>query len=164
MDEQTEVNLSSFLDKVNALYVQAQTIHDLDWVGKVQEFHRTFRPTILAPTPELTQDEKYYDIGFIREEVRELLAAREQVDLAKYADALTDLVYVTIRAALIRGIDLRPIFQAVHEKNMQKAGGSIRSDGKVLKPDGWEELDLTSLLRSQKPLDTSPLEPSNDKS
>ena len=164
MDGYTEIPMSSFLDKVNALYVQAQTIHDLDWVGMVQEFHRTFHPTILAPTPELTQDEKYYDIGFIREEVRELLEAREQVDIAKFADALADLVYVTIRAALIRGIDLRPIFRAVHQKNMTKAGGSIRSDGKVLKPEGWEELDLTSLLCSQEPLDTSPIELSNDES
>lgn len=158
MDEQTEANLSSFLDEMNALYVQAQTIHDLDWVGMVQEFHRTFHPTILAPTPELTQDEKYYDIGFIREEVRELFEAKNQANLTKFADALADIVYVTIRAALIHGIDLRPIFLAVHRKNMQKAGGGIRSDGKVLKPDGWEELDLTSLLRSQRPLDTSPIE------
>lgn len=164
MDGQTEVTLSSFLDKVNALYVQAQTIHDLDWVGKVQEFHRTCQPAILVALPELTPIERFYDTGFIKEEVRELLAAQEKADLAGFADALADLVYVTIRAALIHGIDLRPIFQAVHEKNMQKAGGSIRSDGKVLKPYGWEELDLTSLLRSQKPLDTSPIEPSNDKS
>lgn len=161
MDEQTEVNLSSFLDKVNALYAQAQTIHDLDWVGMVQEFHRTFHPTILAPKPDIDwfgERKKHYDTDFILEEVAELLAAQRHGDLPAFADALADIIYVTIRAALIHGIDLRPIFQAVHEKNMTKTGGFIRVDGKVMKPDGWERLDLTPLLRLQKPLDTSPIE------
>lgn len=160
-DVEMEISLR---DELDALFKRARSLPCLDWVGMVQEFHRTFHPAILSATPVLTPSETHFDVGFILEEVEELINARHQGNLTKFADALVDIIYVTIRAALIHGIDLRPIFQAVHQKNMQKTGGSIRSDGKVLKPDGWEELDLTSLLRSQKPLDTSPLEPSNDKS
>lgn len=148
-----------FLSQLNALYEQAKALHDLDWLGMVQEFHRTFHPDVLAATPDWHGlREKHYDTGFIQEEVKELLKAQEQGDLAEFADALADIIYVTIRAALIHGIDLRPIFVAVHRKNMQKVGGGIRSDGKVLKPNGWEEIDLIPLLRSQQPLDTSPID------
>lgn len=155
-DVEKEISLR---DELDALFKRAVFLPCLDWVGMVQEFHRTFNPTILAPTPEFYfEREKYYDTKFIREEFEELLEAQLHGDLPAFADALADLVYVTIRAALIHGIDLRPIFQAVHQKNMTKTAGLIRSDGKVMKPEGWEELDLMPLLRAQNPLDTSPIE------
>lgn len=65
------------------------------------------------------------------------------------ADALADLAYVTIGAAVTYGIDLRPVFAAVHAANMAKTGGAIRDDGKILKPAGWRPPDVASVLRAQ---------------
>ncbi len=86
----------------------------------------------------------------IAEEVAELEEALQRGDLAEVADALADLLYVTYGAAISFGIDIRPIFAAVHRANMAKAGGPRRADGKLLKPDGWQPPDHRPALEQMR--------------
>lgn len=70
-------------------------------------------------------------------------------DLAAVAKELADLMYVVYGTALAFGIDLEPVFKAVHENNMTKVGGPRRPDGKVLKTDKYVAPDIASVLAQQ---------------
>ena len=47
------------------------------------------------------------------------------------------------------GIDIRPIWDEVHRTNMAKEGGGSRTDGKIMKPAGWQPPDIAGLLARQ---------------
>jgi predicted HAD superfamily Cof-like phosphohydrolase len=118
-----------------------------DWVEDVLAFHKAFeltineRPTIpSAKTRELR-------LELIREEVEEWKKAEAEEDLPEIADALADLIYVAIGAAIAYGIDLRPVWAEVQRSNMAKVGGRKREDGKWLKPHGWTPPDIQSALK-----------------
>lgn len=68
--------------------------------------------------------------------------------LPKSADALIDLLYVTIGSLLAMGIDMWPLWAEVQRANMAKLGGTV-VDGKLLKPEGWQPPDIEGLLRKQ---------------
>ncbi len=73
----------------------------------------------------------------------------EHGDMPQIADGLADLVYVVLGTAISYGIDLRPVYEAVHAANMAKVGGPTRSDGKLLKPEGWQAPDVAGVLKAQ---------------
>lgn len=116
---------------------------------KVVEFHAAMSLP-RAASPSVPDDATTgLRLALIDEEVRELRDAASRRDLTAIADALCDLLYVTFGYAVAAGIDLEPAFDQVHAANMRKAGGGVRGDGKVLKPDGWREPDLSAVLRAQ---------------
>lgn len=124
-----------------------------DCFRDVLDFHRAFKAKIgdLPAVP---------DIGtvamrarLIKEECNELVEAMDEADLPGVADACADLIYVAIGLAISYGIDLRPVWEAVHHSNMAKAGGGTRADGKVLKPPGWQAPDIAAILAEQFPLE-----------
>jgi predicted HAD superfamily Cof-like phosphohydrolase len=121
-----------------------------DPFAAVLEFHRRCgiligeRPGL--PAPEVVVQRQ----RLIAEEVAELDEALQRGDLAEVADALADLLYVTYGAAISFGIDIRPIFEAVHRANMAKVGGPRRPDGKLLKPDGWQPPDHQPALEQMR--------------
>lgn len=85
----------------------------------------------------------------ISEECIELGQAIEQRDIVEVADALADLLYVTIGTALEFGIPIDKVFAEVHRSNMTKCvDGKIiyREDGKVLKPKSYEPPKLREIL------------------
>ena len=47
------------------------------------------------------------------------------------------------------GVDLDEIFAEVHRANLAKAGGPVRIDGKILKPEGWKPPRVRELLIKQ---------------
>ncbi len=73
--------------------------------------------------------------------------------IAAQADALIDMIYYICNVASRNGIDLGPVFQEVQKANMAKVhpDGTVkrREDGKILKPDGWKEPDIESVIRKQ---------------
>lgn len=73
----------------------------------------------------------------------------EPVNLPKLAKELCDLLYVVYGTAVTLGLDIQPLFTAVHQNNLTKAGGPIRADGKRMKPDGYQPVDLTHLVTKQ---------------
>ncbi|AJD93635.1 hypothetical protein JMA_43180 (plasmid) [Jeotgalibacillus malaysiensis] len=64
--------------------------------------------------------------------------------LVGQADALTDELYFNQGSFVVLGLEPTPLFDIVQGANMAKLGADgkpiIReSDGKIMKPDGWEE-------------------------
>jgi predicted HAD superfamily Cof-like phosphohydrolase len=77
-----------------------------------------------------------------------------KVDLPSAIDATIDMDYVNQGFRDTFGVDSTPVWSAVHEANMAKAGPDgvpVRreSDGKVLKPEGWSPPDIAAELRRQ---------------
>jgi len=70
--------------------------------------------------------------------------------LAEVADALLDLLYVTMGAGITWGFPMWQLMDEVQRANMAKVGpGSRRrEDGKVLKPEGWQPPDLVKVMRT----------------
>jgi predicted HAD superfamily Cof-like phosphohydrolase len=125
-----------------------------DWFADVLEFHRKFGcviGTTPAPPDVGTADLRY---RLMAEELDEFGAAAssDPPDLPSLADALADLIYVAIGTAISYGIDLRPVWEAIHAGNLEKVGGGYRADLKVQKPPGWKHPDIAAILRDQKPI------------
>lgn len=70
-------------------------------------------------------------------------------DIAKVADAIGDLLYVVYGAAVAWGIQIDPVFGAIHQANMLKLTGPKRADGKQLKPSDWQAPDIKGILDAQ---------------
>lgn len=100
--------------------------------------------------------------SLMHEELQEFVLAVDRITIASYlysdhdvltqvADALADLMYVTLGTAVAFGIDIQPIFDAVHVSNMEKfgPGGHKRADGKWQKPPDWRAPDLRAILAGQ---------------
>ena len=121
----------------------------LDPYLAVRAFHERFGVAV-ADRPRLPDEGvRELRIRLLREEAEEAAAALAGVSLADIAQELADLLYVTYGTAVSLGIDIRPVFAAVHAANMAKVGGGTRADGKVLKPPGWRPPDVRAVLAAQ---------------
>lgn len=91
-------------------------------------------------TPQLMDDTA---VAFITEMVNdELEELHEAADVAEQADALVDAIYYLCDTAVRHGMNLDRVFEIVHGANMQKVvDGRVirRDDGKILKPEGWQD-------------------------
>lgn len=117
----------------------------------VREFHAKFDVSD-ALSPDLSD----YRINNLRmrlidEERGELLQALATEDVIGVADALADLMYVVIGAALQWGIPLERVFAEVHRSNMTKEGGGKRADGKIKKGPYYSPPDIEAVLRGDRP-------------
>lgn len=113
-------------------------------------FHERF-DVARAQRPE-RQSAEVHDLRarLLREEVEEVAQALAHGTLAEIAGELADLLYVAYGTAVSLGIDIRPVFEAVHLANMAKIGGAKRDDGKVLKPPGWKPADIAAVIALQR--------------
>jgi predicted HAD superfamily Cof-like phosphohydrolase len=69
-------------------------------------------------------------------------------------DAMVDCWYYSLDTAAKHGMNLDPVFNLVHAANMAKRNPETgqferRPDGKVIKPAGWREADITSEVHRQ---------------
>lgn len=87
---------------------------------------------------------------FIMEELSELMKAHEKGHLVDAADAVVDLLYVTMGLSHHMGLPLPELFQAVHHANMKKEPGiTKRGVGQdAIKPGDWTppEQDIEAIL------------------
>jgi len=81
---------------------------------------------------------------------------RSEINLiAEQADGCVDAYYYMLNAFCKKGVDLSAIFNVVHNANMAKkdptTGQFIRreSDGKILKPAGWQAPDIVAEISRQ---------------
>lgn len=117
----------------------------------VREFHEAFghpvAETVAVPETQLRKLRE----RLIEEEYYEVWSASLSEDPVELAKELADLIYVIAGAALVWGIPLDEVFEAVHESNMSKLGPDgkpiYREDGKVIKPEGWQPPDIASILK-----------------
>ena len=114
----------------------------------VREFHEATDTPILDRPGVPEESRVNLRVSLLAEEFQEAFDAMENEDLVEVADGLADLIYVAIGAALEFGIPLDEVFEEVHRTNMEKANGPRRSDGKILKPEGWEPPDVAGILLS----------------
>lgn len=91
-------------------------------------------------------------VKLISEELEEFIAAQVQQDIVGVADAIADLVYVVVGAAVAWGIELAPIFEEVHASNMTKfIDGYRRADNKWMKGPSYRPANLLSIIERQIP-------------
>jgi predicted HAD superfamily Cof-like phosphohydrolase len=115
----------------------------------VNHFHNTFGITVAAEPQLPTEKDCELRVRLIQEELDELKEAFANKDLVEIADALGDILYVTLGAAETCGIDLEPIFMEVHRSNMSKVGGYKREDGKWVKPATYSPACIAPILDAQ---------------
>jgi len=121
-----------------------------DWYQDIVDFMTAIEQHKEKVPKEPSQEIVDLRVSLIDEEVnKELLKAMEIGDLPGIADGIADSMYVHIGAAVAYGIDLRPIWDTVHEANMKKVGGPVREDGKRLKPKEWVPPDIKGELIKQ---------------
>ena len=113
---------------------------------KVGDFMEAFgQEVLIAPTTPDPSVAKLR-LELIREEVAELQAAVDGMDMLAIADGLTDILYVVYGAGHAFGIDLDECFHEVHSSNMTKLGPGgrplYREDGKVMKGPHYREPTL----------------------
>ena len=74
--------------------------------------------------------------------------------IAEQADALVDILYYSGNAAAKKGINLSSVLDLVHQANMNKRDPESgiflkREDGKIVKPGGWQEPNVTAEIERQ---------------
>jgi predicted HAD superfamily Cof-like phosphohydrolase len=88
---------------------------------KVGEFRRAMYLPIGASPCLLPASQTSYFARFILEELSEYMRAVEEGSLVDAADALVDLVYVTLGCAHAMGLPFDELLDVVHDANMQKS-------------------------------------------
>jgi predicted HAD superfamily Cof-like phosphohydrolase len=124
----------------------------MDWYADVCEFHNAMdceRRALPTPISDKSID---FRLDLMEEELAETEQAMFADDLPAIADGLADLIYVAIGTAVAYGIDLRPVWAAVQAANLGKLGGTVREDGKRMKPPGWKPPDVAAILAGQSPI------------
>jgi predicted HAD superfamily Cof-like phosphohydrolase len=127
------------------------------WQQAVADFHEAMDLAVATTpaVPDRSVSKLRRDL--IAEEAKELdeelfwldVVANPSYYLPALAKEMADLIYVILGTAVSFGIDMGPVFEAVHASNMAKAGGPVRSDGKRLKPQGWQPPDIAKVLEAQ---------------
>ena len=117
----------------------------------VKEFHLAFGHPI-AEKPGIPEDKELALLRerLIEEESREVIDACWKGNINEIAKELADLIYVIHGMALVYGIPLDEVFEAVHNSNMSKLdeNGNVlyREDGKVLKGPNYEPPNIQEII------------------
>lgn len=110
-----------------------------------QKFQLGDHPTVPVGLDETALAQR---IQLMQEELNEFKLASLQHDLAGQADALVDLVYVTLGTVAIMGLPWAELWDDVQRANMTKVRGvTHRGHGNdVTKPEGWVGPQTTQIL------------------
>lgn len=127
--------------------------------SQVTDFHRKMNQHVGdVKRPDVSVD-RSLRVTLIEEEVEELKLALRGFDkfgerltpeqqVVAVADALGDISYVTVGAAVTWGIPLGVVFDEVHRSNMTKKAENRRADGKVLKDADYEAPDVARAIKN----------------
>ncbi|MDP8904395.1 MAG: nucleoside triphosphate pyrophosphohydrolase family protein [Chloroflexota bacterium] len=118
-------------------------------VDKVSDWlTRAGFPVRTQPTLEASRRERELVVELLEEEVAELRAAVAASDIVEIADALGDIVWVTIEAALAFGIPIEEVFEEIHRSNLTKLQGERRytASGKLVGGTAYIPPDLSPIL------------------
>ena len=123
-----------------------------DKIGKVREFHDTFRVPA-NENPALVRNELVeLRHRLMLEENEEYLDACKKGDISLIADALGDQMYILFGTIITHGLQykIEEVFDEIHRSNMSKLDDNrkpiFREDGKVLKSSNYFTPDIKSIL------------------
>ena len=94
-------------------------------------------------------------IEMLREEVDELEDAVADIDIVEYADAIADIIYVALGAAVEAGIDIEPVIEEVIDSNNSKIDWergqpwARYGNGKIAKDEHYRAPDIRSIILHQ---------------
>jgi predicted HAD superfamily Cof-like phosphohydrolase len=120
---------------------------------KVAEFQIASDQTVeTKPNPYLGRKEFLLRYELMREENKEMVVAWDEQNIVEIADALGDQLYVLLGTINAFGLQnkIEQVFNLIHENNMGKVvdGKVIRGkDGKILKPEGFKKVELSTLFQ-----------------
>lgn len=121
-------------------------------IADIKEFQTIFGFTVRdVPTIPPTDTEVLRN-SLLVEEIEELWQASRKGDIVEVADAITDILYILLGTACEYGVidKLEECWDLVHQNNMGKVhpDGTIkrREDGKILKPEGFKKVELSTLF------------------
>ena len=121
-------------------------------LGQVKEFHEKFLQD-MNNTPELLSiGESRLRYALMKEENQEYLEAAKDEDIIEVLDACADQLYILCGTILKHGLQnmIVPAFNLVHANNMNKLGPDgkpiFREDGKIIKPEGFQKVELKTLF------------------
>lgn len=133
---------------------QAKGDVDVKAQYQVREFMKIVMRLTLPSKPTLPTDaQRALCLRLIDEEKQELEQALLKKDLVEVADAVADLMYVTLDLANFCGLPMEEIFNEVHRSNMTKKDGYEREDGKWVKPANYIPPVLEPILTNAEELD-----------
>jgi predicted HAD superfamily Cof-like phosphohydrolase len=126
---------------------------------QVGEFRKAMgKPLRERPFEKIPANEFDQQVDLIREEAQRefeeaLVAFRvfpEVYTAADLLDACVDSIYVFLDFCHAMGFPFEEAWNEVHAANMRKRGADgkvhFRSDGKVLKPEGWKPPDIGRVI------------------
>lgn len=117
---------------------------------KVRCFHYKAGATINEIPTIPSEADQVLRVKLIEEELEELAHAFASENLVEVADAIGDLLYVVLGTAVTCGIEIKPIFDAIHISNMSKfIDGHRREDGKWVKGPSYTPVDLLPIIHDQ---------------
>ena len=103
-------------------------------VEQVKEFHEKFGvPKAVSPADIYEPGVLLMRARLIIEEASEFMEGASRLNAELMADALGDLLYVTIGAAEALDFNIDAIFNEIHASNMSKSLGVKEEDGKIQK-------------------------------
>lgn len=103
------------------------------------------------PSDEITH--RRYDM--LLEEVMEFMQAVRDNDIVEYADAVADIIYVALGAAVEAGIDIEPVVEEVIDSNNSKIDWergqpwARHDNGKIAKDEHYRAPDIRSIILQQ---------------
>jgi predicted HAD superfamily Cof-like phosphohydrolase len=122
-------------------------------IADIKAFQRAFECNVLqAPTMPAKKIQELR-VRLLQEELDELKQANEDGDIVEVGDALTDILYILLGTACEYGLidKMEDMWDLVHRNNMNKLwpDGKVhkREDGKVIKPEGFEKVELKTLFQ-----------------
>ena len=114
-----------------------------DWLTKAG------LPVPEYPTLDIAPDAREMACELIEEEAAEFRAAVESSDLVEIADAVADLVWVVLEAAITFGIPIEPVFAEVRRSNLTKVETGepvVNAVGKIVAGPNFSPPDLIPIL------------------
>lgn len=121
-------------------------------IGKVSEFMEACGQEVKTRASNVEDSTSSLRYNLMSEENREYLVACLQNDKVEILDALIDMSYILFGTIASHGMTEEFIkgFDLVHENNMTKvqSNGMVlkNPEGKILKPEGYKPVDLSSLI------------------
>lgn len=121
-----------------------------NWVNDMIDFETNVMKSKHPTTPTFPDEQtKDLRIKLLNEEMKETIDAMNNYDMEEIADGIVDSIVILIGTALTYGINILPVWDEVYRTNMAKAGGKLREDGKLLKPEGWQPPNIKKILKEQ---------------